>query len=66
MSDRTEKLENAADSPKSASGDGQSASAHSLPDQIAMDNHLAEKKRAKSRKQPLKLFSLSPPGGTGV
>lgn len=46
--DTTAALTEAMSAPKSAKADGQEVQQHSLPDQIAMDKHLAAKRMAKA------------------
>ena len=43
MADLDSTIEESAKSPKKASGDEGSVEMHSIPDQIAADNHLANK-----------------------
>ena len=56
-----ERLRQAAEAPRQVSVDGQTASQHSLPDQIAMDKHLA-RKRARGPGGGLRFVRLVPPG----
>lgn len=48
--------------PKSATLDGETAQAHSLPDQIAMAKHLAATAAARTPNRGLGFARLRPPG----
>lgn len=56
-------LENAV-GPASASIDGQSATAHNLRDQIALDKYLASKAAANSKRPGIRFSKFLPPGMT--
>lgn len=55
----TEQLETAMSKPKQVTVDGVTAQAHSLPDLIAMDKHLANKRAAK--KGGMRIQKIIPP-----
>ena len=58
----------AAGKPKRVSGDQGTVEVHSIPDQIAADNHNEARKATRQGKNPFagKRFRQRPPGGTGV
>lgn len=45
---------------------GRNRKAQPLPDQIAADQYLANKAAQKSRRFPVRLFKIVPPGASGV
>lgn len=59
MDDSDKRLQENANSPKSAEIDGQRVEQHSLKDQIAVDQYLASKKAVKSRNSGLKIAKMS-------
>lgn len=57
-------LEAAAGSPKAASADGVSMTAHSLPDLIAADKYAAAKQQGRNKYRGLRFARFVPPGTT--
>lgn len=64
MSDLSEQIETNAAQPKKVTIQGNSAEQHSLPDQIAVDEYLANKAAAKSSNRGLLRTKISYPGAT--
>ena len=62
MADLAPDIEQNAQGPKSATVDGESATAHSLREQIEADRYLKSEAAAKSKKRGLNLQKLKPPG----
>lgn len=60
--DRSEQLANNLAAPRRFRGDEGEAEQHSLPDQIAMDRHLANKAAAKSPRKALRMSVMRRPG----
>ena len=50
--------------PAQASQDGRSAAQHSLKDQIAAAQYLADREAAQRTSQPFRTFNTRPPGAT--
>ena len=61
MADLTTDIETNAQGPKAAAGDGHSATAHSLPDQIMADEYLKANAANKTARRGLVIQKLKPP-----
>lgn len=61
--DLSDKIEEAANEPKSAASDGQSATNRDLRELIEADEYLAGKQAAKKRKLGIRFSKIIPPGG---
>lgn len=62
MTDVSDAIESSAQGPKSASVDGQSATAHSLPEQIAADEYLREVAIPTRAVLPIRTAKFKPDG----
>jgi len=62
MAEMKDIIEQNAAGPRKASGDGHSAEAHSLADQIAADKHLASRNATRGRRPRLLVNKATPPG----
>lgn len=61
--DLSDKIEEAANEPKSAASDGQSATNRDLRELIEADEYLAGKRAAKKRTLGIRFSKIIPPGG---
>ncbi|OQB80314.1 MAG: hypothetical protein BWX88_04601 [Planctomycetes bacterium ADurb.Bin126] len=60
--DLSDTIEQSAKSPKQANADGVSVQQHSLPDQIAADKYLAQKRAGRNPAKALTRVKIIPPG----
>jgi len=63
--DVADAIESNAQAPRSATGDTGSVTMHSLPDQIAADKYLTNKRNLATGKLKFLNFRIVPPGGDG-
>lgn len=61
----TNPIETNRQKPKSATVDGNTATQHSLPDQIKADQYLKGKEATSGSKRGFQLGKFKPPGATG-
>lgn len=60
--DLSESIKRSAESPKQAGADGVTVQQHSLPDQIAADKYLAQKRAGRNPAKALTRVKIVPPG----
>lgn len=63
MPDLSDQIESAAETPKSVTIDGNSANARDLRELIEVDQYLAAKRAASTKRQGLSYRQIVPPGG---
>ncbi|GIW78785.1 MAG: hypothetical protein KatS3mg105_3291 [Gemmatales bacterium] len=61
MADLSSEIETNAQGPKQVTADGLTVEQHSLPDQIAAEQHLKSKDAIKKKHRGLRFTRLSPP-----